>query len=151
MGRRSLTLGLVLATVAAAAAGVVLLRPADRLDSSAAGPAWDPDVDGQSDDPARDGPPPSFAAHVAPVLARYCAECHNPQRAKGEFVPAAYPDEAAAAADRGVWERVAGVVRSGRMPPPGRPRPGPAESAAFAAWLERAPGGPPHPRRGNPL
>ncbi len=141
MDRRWLTLGFVLATVAAAGV-VLLLRPVDRPTASVAGPTWDPDVDGEVDEPARDEAPPSFAVHVAPVLARYCAGCHNAERAEGEFTPAAYPDEAAAVADRGVWERVAVAVRSGRMPPAGRPRPTPSELEAFAAWLDRAAAGP---------
>jgi Protein of unknown function (DUF1592)/Protein of unknown function (DUF1588)/Protein of unknown function (DUF1587)/Protein of unknown function (DUF1585)/Protein of unknown function (DUF1595)/Planctomycete cytochrome C len=140
MSRRRLTLGLGIALVAAAA-GIMLPRPAFRHDSAPAkieGPAWDPDVDGEVDAPAQDGPPLNFAAHVEPVLARFCSGCHNPERAKGGFVLAAYPNEAAAAADHGVWERVARAVRSGLMPPADRPRPDAAESAAFTAWLDKA-------------
>jgi len=138
MCRRWLNLGLVLASVVAVAVAVLLLRPVDRPDLIIAETAWDPDVDDEMEDLARNGPPPSFAGHIAPVLTRYCADCHNPERAKGRFVLPAYSEEAAALADRSLWERVAGVVRSGRMPPAGRPRPDPAESEAFAAWLDLA-------------
>jgi hypothetical protein len=147
MDRRCLTLGLVLATVAAACAGFVLFRPVDRPNSSAAGLTWDPDVDGEDEADTWYKAPPSFDAHVAPVLAHYCAECHTPERAEGGFVASAYPNEAAAEANRGIWERVAGAVRSGRMPPASQPRPDPAKLEAFLIWADRAAAGPPNPGR----
>jgi mono/diheme cytochrome c family protein len=147
MSRYRLALTFVLATVAAAAAGAALLRPVNRPDLSVTEQGCISDLDGDCDDPAPDGPVPTFAAHVAPILARYCAGCHKPERAKGGFVPAKYADEATAAADREVWARVAQAVRSGRMPPAGRPRPSQKESEAFAAWLDLAAAGPDNPGR----
>jgi mono/diheme cytochrome c family protein len=145
------TLGLVFVTVALAIAGVVLFRIAGRCDPTADGTAaevpWDPDVEGYDADRTADAPPPSFAAQIAPVLARYCADCHSPARAKGGFSLPAHPDETAAVADRVVWQRVAEAVRSGRMPPPGKPRPTPAEFDAFTAWLDHVTAGSHNPGR----
>ena len=59
------------------------------------------------------------------------------------------PDDAGAQAQ--TWERVLRKVRSGEMPPPGLPRPEPAESAALTAWIEaeldRAAAAKPNPGR----
>jgi hypothetical protein len=81
-------------------------------------------------------PRPSFAAEVAPVLAKYCLPCHDPNTARGGLNLAAFHDDASADSDPLVWEKVAGAVRSGNMPPSGRPRPSPAELDALDAWLD---------------
>src|SRR3954462_11731737 len=70
-------------------------------------------------EPAR----PTFARSVAPVLARYCAKCHGGAKPKAGLDLTAFSDEAAALKQSQVWEKVADSLRSGDMPPPGRPRP----------------------------
>jgi hypothetical protein len=81
-------------------------------------------------------PTPSFAAEVAPVLANYCLPCHDARSARGSINLAAFRDDAAAESDPLVWEKVASAVRSGNMPPSGRPRPTPAELNVVDAWLD---------------
>lgn len=79
----------------------------------------------------------AFAHTVAPLLDRYCVRCHDADTARGGInladrtVPAALHDT-----DR--WNRVAQAVRTGRMPPAGRPRPTDVEADALLAWCADA-------------
>jgi hypothetical protein len=92
--------------------------------------------------PAANGQPPqtedpSVATHAA-LLDRFCVTCHNERRGIPESNPLHLDrlDLVAVAADAGAWELVAGKLRAGTMPPPGRPQPDPAAAAALATWLE---------------
>jgi hypothetical protein len=87
-------------------------------------------------------PKPSFAAEVAPVLANYCLPCHDAMSARGSINLAAFRDDASAESDPLVWEKVAGAVRSGNMPPSGRPRPTSSELDLLDAWLDAVTIGP---------
>jgi hypothetical protein len=57
--------------------------------------------------------------------------CHDAQTARGGVNLAALTE-----GEPLVWEKVAGAVRSGNMPPPGRPRPTTAELDVLDAWLD---------------
>ena len=74
---------------------------------------------------------------VRAVLGRYCETCHNDRlRTAGLALdtmdPARVGDHAAA------WEEVVRKLRTGSMPPAGRPRPAAAVYGAVAATLETA-------------
>ena len=74
---------------------------------------------------------------VRAVLNRYCVTCHNARlRTAGLALdtmdPVRVDDHPAA------WEKVVRKLRTGAMPPPGRPRPDPAAYAAVASTLETA-------------
>ena len=81
---------------------------------------------------ARGGqPPPAPRA----VLQQYCVTCHNQRtRAGGLALDTLDMTQAGECAD--VWERVVRKLRTGAMPPAGRPRPDEAESNAVVTWLE---------------
>jgi hypothetical protein len=85
--------------------------------------------------PAGPRPAPSFAAAVAPLLEKYCLACHTSPRARGG-VALDFPTGRAASSAFAVWEKVAGELRSGSMPPPGRRRPTAAELDILDAWLD---------------
>ena len=71
------------------------------------------------------------------VLDRYCVACHDDRlRTGGLSLAAAAVDAADPARDADVWERVIAKLRTGAMPPPGRPRPDAATYAAVASRLE---------------
>ena len=77
------------------------------------------------------------AGPVRTVLDRYCVTCHNTRlRTAGLALdtmdPARVGDHAAA------WEKVVRKLRTGAMPPAGRPRPDRAAYAAVASTLETA-------------
>ncbi len=71
------------------------------------------------------------------VLQRYCFACHN-QRARTAGLALDVLDVARPGERPEAWEAVVRKLRTGAMPPAGRPRPAPAASAAVVAWLEDA-------------
>lgn len=79
--------------------------------------------------------------HVAPgspntsLTIRYCTGCHNNKLRTGG-VSLEGLDLTKVAASGEVWERVLGKLRANEMPPPGLPRPSPAERKQFTEWLE---------------
>jgi len=78
---------------------------------------------------------PAQAPAPRAVLDKYCVTCHN-QRLKtaGLSLDAIDPAQPGDRAD--VWEKVVRKLRTGAMPPPGRPRPDKALSDGVASWLE---------------
>ena len=76
---------------------------------------------------------------VAPraVLDRYCIACHNDRlRTGGLSLDAATVDAGDPTRHPDVWERVIAKLRTGAMPPPGRPRPDLETYDAVASRLE---------------
>ena len=100
--------------------------------------------------------PSPVAAHEA-LLQRYCITCHNERLAARGTVPLALQtaDLADVPGNAEVWEKVIRKLRTGSMPPAGRPRPEAAASDGFAAWLEtgidRVAAARPNPGRTEPL
>ena len=83
--------------------------------------------------------PTTQTASVAPraVLDRYCVTCHNDRlQTGGVTLDAASVDAADPSRHADVWERVIARLRTGAMPPPGRPRPDAATYDAMASRLE---------------
>ena len=77
---------------------------------------------------------PNATGHRA-ELDRYCVTCHN-ARLKSGGVALDSLDVADVPAGTAVWERVIRKLRTGQMPPPGRPRPDKEHNDALASWLE---------------
>ena len=79
----------------------------------AAGPAQQP-----TGAPAAPGTPQA-------TLQRYCLTCHNQNLKERGTVPIAFDtlNLSNAGADAEVWEKIVRKVRTGLMPPAGRPRP----------------------------
>ena len=69
------------------------------------------------------------------LLDRYCVTCHN-ERLQTAGVMFDRVDIDRADLHRELFEKVARKLRSGQMPPPGRPRPEPAAVDAFVTALE---------------
>src|SRR5713226_6746222 len=69
------------------------------------------------------------------LLSRYCVTCHN-ERLKTAGVMLDTADVGNVPAGAEVWEKVIRKLRTGAMPPPGRPRPPEAAYAALTSWLE---------------
>ena len=77
------------------------------------------------------------AADARAVLDRYCVTCHNDRlRTGGLSLDAGAVDTADPSRHADVWEKVIAKLRTGAMPPPGRPRPDEATYDAVAGRLE---------------
>jgi len=83
-------------------------------------------------------PPASVVASAdspRALVDQYCVACHN-DRLKTAGMSLQTLDFAKAGDHADVLERMLRKVRSGEMPPAGRPRPDAAAASAFTAWLE---------------
>ena len=78
----------------------------------------------------------AFKGKVAPVLAKYCLNCHGGAKPKGDLDLSKHGDTASILTARKTWESVLEAVESGEMPPKGKPRPDGAESATVVGWLQ---------------
>ncbi|MCY4661452.1 MAG: DUF1592 domain-containing protein [Acidobacteria bacterium] len=83
----------------------------------------------------------TYAAQVEPPpreeLQRYCFACHNARTRTAGLALDGF-DMARAGDHPEVWEAVVRKLRTGAMPPAGRPRPDRATYDAVVAWLEAA-------------
>ncbi len=72
------------------------------------------------------------------TLQRYCLTCHNQNLKERGTVPIAFDklNLSNVGADAEVWEKIVRKVRTGLMPPAGRPRPDKAAHDAFVSWME---------------
>ena len=83
--------------------------------------------------------PAGGTAAVMPraVLDRYCIACHNDRLLTGGLsLDAGTVDAADPSRHADIWEKVIAKLRTGAMPPPGRPRPDEATYDAMAGRLE---------------
>jgi hypothetical protein len=84
---------------------------------------------------------PSLAAdyekEIRPVLQKFCADCHNSDKKKGDLDltnPLAKPDFAA---DHDVWEKMAELMANREMPPEKKPQPSEDERHLVTHWIEQ--------------
>jgi mono/diheme cytochrome c family protein len=80
-------------------------------------------------------PTTGVAAEHRAVLSKYCFTCHNDRLKSGGLALSAL-DVANLSKDAGEWEKVVRKVRTGAMPPVGRPRPDKAVADNLVTWLE---------------
>jgi len=84
------------------------------------------------------------------LLDKYCVTCHN-SRLKTAGLQIDALDPRRVESDRPAWEKIVTKLRTGEMPPPGRPRPGAADYRTVAVALEHdldaAAAATPHPGR----
>ena len=77
----------------------------------------------------------SEASPQRALLDRYCVTCHNERLKTANLVlDQAHVEQVAHDAE--LWEKVVAKLRSGAMPPAGRPRPDNATYHDFSTWLE---------------
>ena len=82
-------------------------------------------------------PAPSSRELDRALFDQYCVACHN-ERAKIAGLMLDRVDLTDVAADAAILEKVVTKLRTGQMPPAGRPRPEPVASAEFVSSLESA-------------
>lgn len=89
--------------------------------------------------PVKGGPAPApgaFEKTVRPFLTKHCSSCHSAKARTGDIDTESLKTAATVAKDPHSWEKIAQKVKTGEMPPPGSPRPSPAEVKAFTGWVE---------------
>ena len=102
-------------------------------------------------------PAPVATSTPQAVLQRYCLTCHNENLKQRGTVPIAldHLDLANVGPAAETWERVVRKLRTGLMPPPGRPRPDQTAHDGLTSWLEgeldRAAAAHPNPGRTEPF
>ena len=82
--------------------------------------------------------PSRFTAEAAPLLAKYCGNCHNPTKAKGGVDISRFGVEAAFALDLKTGRQILENIEGGAMPPDDAPQPTPNEQAKLVAALQSA-------------
>src|ERR1700760_1607098 len=80
-----------------------------------------------------------FDTVVKPVIKQSCSVCHNATALTAGLDLSRFLKESGPEAlkERAVWEKVAGKLRAGAMPPPGMPRPPAEQLAAIPQWIDR--------------
>ena len=81
-------------------------------------------------------PAPTFANTVRPFVEVHCQSCHNGKNRMGEVNFEVLKYATGVAGQPGIWETTALVLKSGRMPPPGVPRPPETEVTAARTMIE---------------
>jgi hypothetical protein len=77
-----------------------------------------------------------FQERIEPFAKKYCASCHNKERARGELDLGRYTRDLDVTKDFRSWTHVAEFVRKGAMPPSDKPQPTIDERKAFVAAIE---------------
>ena len=108
--------------------------------------------------PASKAPPASesisvnYNGNIAPLLNKYCTECHGGKKPKGDIV-LSFKDEGqvrAKAADTEFWGKVAEMLSSREMPPKrAAKKPSDAERERLVSWIQVDLLGPSAARRGS--
>ena len=84
--------------------------------------------------PATSAPPSEGQTHWK-LVENYCVKCHNITDWAGDVAfDSMTPDEVPE--DAKIWETAIKKLRSGLMPPPGKPHPDHAAVASMVSWLE---------------
>jgi len=79
----------------------------------------------------------SFANDIAPLLNKYCSDCHGDGEKKGDFALENFPTEEAVFKARKEWEKLLYNVREHEMPPARKKtQPTQAERDVITGWLE---------------
>lgn len=77
-----------------------------------------------------------FASRIAPLLQKYCFDCHGDGASEGDFRVDALIAEGKAAADPEAWWKVLKNVRAKVMPPKDASHPTPEETAQLLEWIK---------------
>ncbi len=79
--------------------------------------------------------PSAFDKTVVPFLKANCLGCHTKGAASAGLELDSFLIESSMAKDPDSWKHFVARIRTGQMPPPGSPRPDPAQSKTMTAWV----------------
>ncbi|XZE43114.1 DUF1592 domain-containing protein [Pirellulaceae bacterium SH467] len=77
-----------------------------------------------------------FAAHIRPLLERYCWDCHNDDNSEGNVSFEGISKETDHASHADIWWNALKNVRAGIMPPSGSERLSAADKQRLATWVK---------------
>ena len=81
-------------------------------------------------------PVANYDTDVLPVLKKHCFSCHSEKKPRGGVVLDKYKNLSDIKKDIKLWERVADNLRTGDMPPAGKPKPTPKQLDVVNRWLD---------------
>ncbi len=76
-----------------------------------------------------------FAKDARPVLARYCFNCHGPDKQKGDLRMDRLDPDMITGRDAETWHDALNQLNLGEMPPAKADQPTPAERKILAEWM----------------
>ena len=79
---------------------------------------------------AQGSPDTEYSTKIQPFLAKNCLACHNEKLRTANLDLSQHP------LDAQVWAKVLDKLSSGRMPPPGLPKPDSRDLATVTAWID---------------
>jgi hypothetical protein len=80
--------------------------------------------------------PITLKDHIKPVLEKYCFDCHNDKKHKGDVNLLSVADNPQLEQNRKVWEKVVDVVEGGDMPPEKKPQPSEDQRDLIVKFLD---------------
>jgi hypothetical protein len=86
--------------------------------------------------PAPASGPVTLKDHIKPVLEKYCFDCHNDKKQKGDVNLLPLADNPKLEENRKVWEKVAEVMESGDMPPEKKPQPSDGQRDQLVKFID---------------
>ncbi len=78
----------------------------------------------------------AYQSRVAPLLERFCVDCHSTDNSEAGIVLDRFDDQAAAIKDGRTWLRVRDTLEGRIMPPADSPQPSSEEFEAIKGWIE---------------
>ncbi len=100
--------------------------------------ATDAEVKPAAPDNGRIAPNPkvTIQEQIRPVLEKYCFDCHNDQKQKGDVNLFAAMGNPHVEQNREVWEKVVEVLQGGDMPPEKKPHPSDAQRDLLVKFID---------------
>ena len=84
-----------------------------------------------ADEPCRAQDAADVAKVIVPFVEKHCVDCHGEKKQKGDVSLHVFKDDESILKAHTVWLTVVEKVRSGEMPPKGKPQPSPQEVEQF--------------------
>jgi hypothetical protein len=79
-----------------------------------------------------------FRAHIRPLLATYCFDCHGDGAKKGNVAFDALKTDQDIVGNTDLWWKAMKNLRAGMMPPARKPQPSPEQKQVIAHWIKNA-------------
>jgi hypothetical protein len=80
---------------------------------------------------------PAFVDQIAPLVAKYCVNCHGPTRQSAGLALHKFTDDASVLGNRKVWLKVIDQLEAQAMPPEDKKQPTADERNRMIAWLKQ--------------